>query len=150
MKPFSILLIKMLGLYLSLNAFFSVVPAMLSPNLKESLSGDLLLILIATIVVPIVGGIVLWSSAGALANRIHGNHESPIDVKDNALVRAGTFLMGVFLLVQHVGSLISRYAASGDIAYGSLVVLVISLFMVLGTGFIGSLYQKLKYVGSTT
>ncbi|GAB2779876.1 hypothetical protein GCM10027040_02380 [Halomonas shantousis] len=114
------------------------------------MAGEWLAMAIATAVVPIVIGVALWFSASAIANRIHGGEEADIDVKDTDLVRAGTFLIGVFLFVQHIGSVISRYSFSGDIAYGSLLVIAMSLFMVLGTGLLGRLYQKAKYFGSHT
>lgn len=150
MKPFSIILIKILGLYLALRTIFSVIPAVFSPNLHEVLSSEWIPILVASVVVPIVGGAILWFSAGALANKIHGGNEAGIDSKDDDLVRAGTFLIGVFLLVQHIGILVGRYTSSGDIAYGSLLVLAGGLFMVFGTGFFGTLYKRVKYFGSNT
>ncbi len=97
-----------------------------------------------------VGGVVLWFSASAIANKIHGGEEAGVDVKDTGLVRAGTFLIGTFLFVQHIGSVTSRYSFSGDIDYGSLLVIAMSLFMILGTGLLGRLYQKAKYFGSNT
>src|SRR5690554_2420914 len=116
MKPFSIILIKILGLYLALRTLFSVMPAVFSPNFHEVLSSEWIPILIASVVVPIVGGALLWFSAGTLANKIHGGNEAKIDSTDDDLVRAGTFLIGIFLLVQHVGILVGRYTSSGDVA----------------------------------
>ncbi|MDX3774996.1 hypothetical protein QE250_12805 [Chromatiaceae bacterium AAb-1] len=150
MKPFSILLIKVLGLYLGLGTLFSVIPVLFNSNFHEVWSSEWLPILIVTVLVPIVGGAVLWFSAGALANRIHGGAESGVNINDADLVRAGTFLIGAYLLVQHTGILVNRYVSTSDIAYGSLLVVVLSLFMVVGTGFIGTLYKKAKYFGSNT
>ena len=135
MKPFSIILIKILGLYLALRTLFSVIPAVFSPNLHEVLSSEWIPIFIASVLVPIVGGTALWFSAGALANKIHDGNEAKVNSTDDDLVRAGTFLIGIFLLVQHIGIVVGRYTSSGDVAYGSLLVLVVGLFMVFGTGF---------------
>lgn|SRR5690554_3690181 len=150
MKPFSILLIKILGLYLALKTLFSVIPAIFSPNFHEVLSSEWIPILIASVVIPIIGGAVLWFTASALAEKIHGGNEAKINSTDDELVRAGTFLIGVFLLIQHIGILVGRYTTSGDIAYGSVVVLAASILMVFGTGIFGTLYNRVKYFGSNT
>jgi len=150
MKPFSIILIKLLGLYLALKTLFSVLPAIYNPNFHEVFSSEWLPVLIASAVVPIVGGVILWFSAAFLANKIHGDDQAKVDSTDDDLVRAGTFLIGVFLLVQHLGILVGRYTSSGDVAYGSILVLVASLFMVFDAGFFGILYKRAKYFGSNT
>lgn len=150
MKPFSIILIKILGLYLALRTLFSVIPAVFSPNLHEVLSSEWIPIFIASVLVPIVGGTALWFSAGALANKIHDGNEAKVNSTDDDLVRAGTFLIGIFLLVQHIGIVVGRYTSSGDVAYGSLLVLVVGLFMVFGTGFFSVLYNRVKYFGNNT
>ena len=59
MKPFSILLIKLLGLYLGLSALFSMVPLLLSPDFNEVWTGEWFPFLIATLALPMVGGIAL-------------------------------------------------------------------------------------------
>ncbi|MBE0490195.1 MAG: hypothetical protein IBX53_14065, partial [Halomonas sp.] len=64
MKPFSILLIRLLGLYLFMKTLFSVLPALLGPNVGEFWSGELLPVLVATVAVPMVGGVLLWCFAG--------------------------------------------------------------------------------------
>jgi hypothetical protein len=48
MKPFSILMIRLLGLYLFLKTLFSMLPALLGPNVGEFWSAELLPVLIAT------------------------------------------------------------------------------------------------------
>jgi lysylphosphatidylglycerol synthetase-like protein (DUF2156 family) len=148
MKPFSILLIKLLGLYLGLNALFSMLPLLLSPNFNELWSGEWLPLLIATLGLPMVGGVALWFMASTIANKLHGETASTLSVTDDDMVRAGTFLIGIYLFVQHIGIVISRYTAAGDIAYGSLFVVVLSLVMLLGTGVFARLYLWAKYMGN--
>ncbi|MCA1771069.1 MAG: hypothetical protein LC652_14395, partial [Halomonas sp.] len=74
MKPFSILLIRLLGLYLFLKTLFSVVPALalLGPNAAEPGLGKLLLVYLAIVAVPMVAGMLLWCFAARLADRLHG------------------------------------------------------------------------------
>lgn len=150
MKPFSVLLIKVLALYLGVRAIYSATPFMFSPGLEEVWSSEWMPVIVAIFLLPIVGGLVLWFCAGAIANRIHGDTEPALSIKDHDLVRAGLFLIGVFLLVQHIGILVNRYTSSGDVAYGSVVVVFLGLLMVLGTGVLADWYSRLKYFGSNT
>lgn len=148
MKPFSILLIRVLGLYLFLKTLFSVLPALAGPMGSEFWSAALLPMLIATVAVPMVGGVLLWCFAGRLAGRLHGDADAGVDATDNDLVRAGTFLIGVYLVVRHVGVLVGVYSTSGAVAYDALVVVVAGLGMMLGGGYLAALYQRLKYFGA--
>ncbi|MEQ5801450.1 hypothetical protein [Halomonas sp. H10-9-1] len=148
MKPFSILLIRLLGLYLFLNTLFVILPALLGPNAGELWSAELLPVLIATLAVPLVGGVLLWSFAGRLAGKLHGGGEADVRINDHDLVRAGTFLISVYLVVRHLGLLVGRYASSGDVAYGALVVVVAGLGMMLGGGALAVLYRRVKYLGA--
>lgn len=147
MKPFSILLIRVLGLYLLLSTLLSFLPALLSPNAGELWSGERLPVLIATVAVPMVGGVLLWCFAGRLADRLHGEAEAAGRIKDDDLVRAGTFLIGVYLLVRHTGTLVGMYTTSGGVAYGDLLVAAAGLGMMLGGGAIAALYRRIKYLG---
>ena len=147
MKPFSILLIRVLGLYLFLSTLFSVMPVLLGSNASELWSGELLPVFLATTVVPMVGGVLLWCFAGRLAERLHGEIEAGARVGEDGLVRAGTFLIGVYLLVRHFAIVVGSYASEGMIAYESLIVAVLSLCMLLGTRLLGTLYSRLKTLG---
>lgn len=147
MKPFSILLIRVLGLYLFLSILFSVIPVFFGPNTREFWSDELLPVLLATVVVPMVGSVLLWCFADRLASRLHGDVEANIRVKDDDLVRAGTFLIGVYLVVRHIGLLVGEYTSFGTVAYGALVVVIAGLCMMLGGRFLVALYRKVKYFG---
>jgi len=149
MKPFTILLIRLLGLYLFLNTLFAILPALLGPNAGELWSAELLPVLIATLAVPMVGGVLLWCFAGRLAARLHGGGEAEAagQVKDDDLVRAGTFLIGTYLVVRHIGMLVGAYSTSGAVAYGALVVVVAGLGMMLGGGALAALYRRVKHLG---
>ncbi|MBB3331308.1 hypothetical protein BDK63_002191 [Halomonas campaniensis] len=151
MKPFSILLIRLLGLYLFLKTLFAVLPALLGPQVGEFWSAELLPGLVATVAAPMVGGVLLWCFAGRLAERLHGaggeGDEVGTRIKDDELVRAGTFLIGTYLVVRHIGMLVGAYSASGAVAYDTLVVVVAGLCMMLGGGSLVALYRRVKYLG---
>ncbi len=146
MKPFSILLIRLLGLYLFLKTLFSILPVLLGPTAGELWSDEMLPILVAMVMVPMLGGVLLWCFAGHLAGRPHGDGE--VRVKDDDLVRAGTFLIGVYLVVRHVGVLVGVYSTSGAVAYDALVVVVAGLGMMLGRGALVVFYRRVKYMGA--
>ena len=151
MKPFSVLMIRLLGLYLFLKTLFAVLPALLGPHLGEFWSAELLPVLIATVAVPMVGGVVLWCFAGRLAERLHGAGEVDDRVSgriaDDDLVRAGTFLIGTYLVVRHIGMLVGAYSTSGAVAYDALFMVVAGLGMMLGGGALATLYRRVKYLG---
>lgn len=152
MKPFSILMIRLLGLYLFLKTLFSMLPALLGPSVGEFWSAELLPMLLATVGVPMVGGVLLWCFAGRLAERLHGaggvDEKADVRVGDDDLVRAGTFLIGVTLVVRHIGMLVGVYSSSGAVAYDALVVVVAGLGMMLGGGALVALYRRVKFLGA--
>ena len=151
MKPFSILMIRLLGLYLFLKTLFSVLPALLGPHVGEFWSADLLPVLIATVAVPMVGGVLLWCFAGRLAEWLHGaggvSDGASGRIPDDDLVRAGTFLIGTYLVVRHIGMLVGAYSTSGAVAYDALVVVVAGLCMMLGGGALVAFYRRAKHLG---
>ncbi|PRY61620.1 hypothetical protein B0H98_11120 [Vreelandella songnenensis] len=146
MKPFSILLIRLLAVYLAINPLLSASPLLFSPSFEAELT-QWLPGLVATIVIPIIVGIALWFSAVTLANKIHENDsaDSALSISEAGLVRAGSFLIGVYLFVQHLGTAISQWTWGGMVAYGSLAVVILSIGLMLGTRFLGKLYRWLKY-----
>ncbi|QOR38133.1 hypothetical protein HNO52_06140 [Billgrantia diversa] len=147
MKPFSILMIRLLGLYLFLKTLFSVLPALFMPNVGEFWTGELLPVLLATVGVPMVGGVLLWCFAGRLADRLHGDSDSTVAATDEGLVSAGIFLIGVYLVVRHIGMLVGAYSTTGAVAYDALVIVVAGLCMILGGGAIVALYHRVKTLG---
>ncbi|MDR5906989.1 hypothetical protein [Franzmannia qiaohouensis] len=148
MKPFSILLIRLLGLYLFLKTLFSVLPALISPMGSSYWSAEVFPMLMATVAVPMVGGVLLWCFAGRLAGRLHGDSDAGVDATDVDLVRAGTFLIGVYLLVRYVSMLVGVYVSSGDLAYDALVAVAAGIGMMLGGSYLVALYCRVKYFGA--
>lgn len=148
MNVFSILLIRVLAIYLALNPLLSVSPILFSPGTVGSIN-EWLPVLIAGVLIPMVAGSVLWFSARPLANKIHGGSaaEPSVNISETGLVRAGSFLIGVYLLVQHAGTVVSQWAWGGIIAYGSLFVILLSVGLIAGAHAMGKLYKKIKYAG---
>ena len=148
MRPFSVLLIRILAIYLALNPLLSVSPILFSSGSGESRS-EWLPVLVAGVLIPMVVGVILWFSAQRLANKIHvGSAAEPsVNISEEGLVRAGSLLIGIYLFVQHIGTAISQWAWGGIIAYGSLSVIVLSLGLIIGTHSMGKLYKKIKYAG---
>lgn len=143
MKPFSILLIRLLAIYLAITPLLSVSPLLFSPGYDAELA-QLLPWLAATAVIPIIAGIVLWFSAVTLANKFLGD-EPALTISEEGLVRAGSFLIGVYLFVQHLSTAIGQWAWGGIVAYGSLAAVVLSIGLIVGARFLAKLYRRLKY-----
>ena len=148
MNAFSILLIRVLAIYLVLNPLLSMSPFLFSLGSDESLN-EWLPVLIAGVLIPMVAGVVLWLSARALANKIHAGarQEPSVAISEEGLVRAGSFLIGVYLFVQHAGTVISQWAWGGILAYGSMFVLLVSVGLIVGANSMGQLYRRIKYAG---
>ncbi|CAN0580624.1 unnamed protein product, partial [Ectocarpus sp. 12 AP-2014] len=124
-------------------------PILFSPGSAE-LIDKWLPFMVASVLIPLGAGLLLWFFAGPLAKKIHKNtdSESGLTLSETGLVRAGSFLIGVYLFSQHMGILLSQYMSVGFIAYGSLIVIALSVCLIVGVGSIGSLYKKIKYAGS--
>ncbi|TVP42748.1 MAG: hypothetical protein EA345_18460 [Halomonas sp.] len=148
MRPFSILLIRVLAIYLVLNPLLAVLPIIFTPGSAE-LIDEWLPFMMASVLIPLGAGLLLWLFAGALAKKIHGNTdpESGLTLSEAGLVRAGSFLIGIYLFIQHLGIVISQYASVGLIAYGSLIVIALSVCLIAGANMMGKLYKKIKYAG---
>ncbi|HCR98129.1 MULTISPECIES: hypothetical protein [Halomonas] len=146
MKPFSILLIRLLAIYLAITPLLSVSPLLFSPGYDAELA-QWLPWLAATAVIPIIAGIVLWFSAVTLANKFFGEEraEPALTIAEEGLVRAGSFLIGVYLFVQHLSTAIGQWAWGGIVAYGSLAAVVLSIGLIVGARFLAKLYRRLKY-----
>lgn len=149
MRAFSILLIRILAIYLVLNPLLAVLPILFSPGSAE-LVDEWLPFMVAGVLMPLGAGLLLSFFAGALAKKIHSDTdpESTLTVSETGLVRAGSFLIGVYLFIQHMSIVLSQYMSVGLIAYGSLIVIVLSVCLIVGANGLGKLYTKIKYAGS--
>ncbi|WP_018917462.1 hypothetical protein [Vreelandella zhanjiangensis] len=148
MKPFSILLIRLLAVYLAINPIVNLSILLFNPSLQSDAQlSQWLPGLLATTVMPFIAGVALWFSAGLLAHKIHDSDSTDLalSISETGLVRAGSFLIGVYLFVHHLGTAISQWVWGGIVGYGSMAVVLLSIGLMLGTRFLGKLYRRLKY-----
>lgn len=144
MKPFSILLIKILALYLLLTTLYSFLPVIFSGNINNQINSELMIILISSILLPIIGGIVLWIKAESIANEIHSVEPviTTLNAQGNEIVRAGLFLIGILFLIEHINILINHYLFMQQINYGSIFVIVISILLVFKSNLLVNIFSK--------
>ena len=142
MKSFSILAIKILALYLVLTTLYSFLPVVFSGNINSILTPKLLVILSATIILPIIGGVILWNKAVFIANKIHKGEASLTKASDNEIVSAGLFLVGITLLIRHTGIFINHFLSMNQINYGSIFIIAVSLLLVFQSRIFKNLYLK--------
>jgi len=142
MKSFSILLIKILALYLVLTTIYSFIPIVFYGNIKSILTRELMIVLSATIILPIIGGIALWKYAQCIADKIYKNDTVLDKNTDTEIVSAGLFLVGITLFIKHIGILINYYLSMDQINYGSIFVIFISFLLIFRTDLLKKLYLK--------
>ena len=144
MKPFSILLIKTLALYLLLTTLYSFLPVIFSGNINNLINSELMVVLVSSVLLPVIGGVILWIKAESIASKIH--HVDPAitthNIQGHDIVRAGLFLIGVFLLIEHINILINHYLIMQQIDYSSIFVIVISILLIFRNSFLMNIYSK--------
>ncbi|PCF95774.1 hypothetical protein [Vreelandella nigrificans] len=148
MKAFSIILIRVLALYIALKPLLALAPMLFGPGSTSSYD-EWMVTLIAMIAMPIIVGVVLWFVAKPLANKVHPTDKAEVKLPltELGLVRAGSFLIGVYLTLQHIGIAISQWIWSGSIAYGPLAVIALGVGLIVGANFMGKLYKKIRCSG---
>jgi len=142
MKSFSILAIKILALYLVLTTLYSFLPVVFSGNINSILTPKLMVVLSATILLPIIGGTILWNKAEFIANKIHKEEASMPKTSDNEIVSAGLFLVGITLLIRHIGIFINHFLSMNQINYGSIFIITISLLLIFQSSIFKNIYLK--------
>jgi len=142
MKLFSILLIRILALYLVLQTLYSFLPVALSGNLKSLFTPELTVLIAATITLPIIVGLVLWRYAAFIADRIHPKEPLSLSINDHGIIRAGLFLIGITLFISHVGTLLNQYISFNEINIGSAFVVVVSLLLIFRSHLFINLYSR--------
>jgi len=140
MKSFSILAIKILALYLLLTTLYSLLPVMLSGSINTILTSKLMVVLSATVMLPIIGGVILWKKAEFIVNKIHKSETTVARISDNEIVSAGLFLVGITLLIRHIGIVINHFLFMNQMNYGSIFIIVISLLLVFRSSIFKNLY----------
>ena len=142
MKSFSILAIKILALYLVLTTLYSFLPVVFSGNINSILTPKLMVVLSATILLTIIGGTILWNKAEFIANKIHKEEASMPKTSDNEIVSAGLFLVGITLLIRHIGIFINHFLSMNQINYGSIFIITISLLLIFQSSIFKNIYLK--------
>ena len=122
-------MLKILALYLALNTLYSFIPVFFSGNISNLLTPEILVVLLATIIIPIVSGCLLWKYAELIANKIHKAEPTTPTVIGHDVVSAGLFLIGITLLIKQLD-------------YGSLFIIFISLLLVFKNSILINLYSK--------
>ena len=85
------------------------------------------------------------STSGDLGGTITVRRKRELPSDD--LVRAGSFLIGMYLFIQHLGLVINRYTTTGELSYGSLLVVILSILILLGQSGLLRIYRWVKYLG---
>ncbi|WP_447528385.1 hypothetical protein [Vreelandella sp. TE19] len=144
MQAFSVVLIRVLAIYLIVTPVMVLWPAAMSASGVGEFD-QWRLIVITGVLPALFIGALLWFKAPAIGQRLHRYESAPSAALDEAgLVRAGSFLIGVYLLVQHLGGLLSTLGFAGRIDYGALAVILLSLVLILGVNFIEKLYHRFR------
>jgi len=153
MKHLSILTIRVLSIYLIASALSLALPLLLSPDTWGDPKDIPIVILAGYIGIPIVAGVFLWLLAPKLSSKVPSENHDPIT--ENGLVSAGSFLIGVYLFVKHLGITIGQvYIVSNQAIqldhfnWSSPVILGLSLFLILGSKYIVLLFRKFRCFGN--
>ncbi|WP_447957646.1 hypothetical protein [Vreelandella sp. EE7] len=145
MHAFSVLLIRVLAIYLVVSPLYTLAFSLQNIFTAE-LESPWLPVMVTSLVVPLLIGAVLWLKAPTIAQKIHqSDTQADASVDEAGLVRAGSFLIGVYLFVQQVGNVISRWEWGGGVTYASLAVLILSLALMLGSSFLQKLFYRFKH-----
>ncbi|MFG6667543.1 hypothetical protein ACGK9R_10580 [Halomonas sp. HNIBRBA4712] len=144
MHAFSIISMRLLAVYLVLSplmALGSTLPAFFeTPDELERWR----MLFTASLLVPLILGALLWFKAPGLARKLHRNEPADTAVTETGLVRAGSFLIGIYLIAQHLGGVISRWHWGGGLDAGSLVALAMGLLLMLGAKAMAKLFDRFR------
>jgi len=160
-KEVSILIVRAAALFLLLNALsgFSYILNVLSygPDYSEGIS---LVTLWGRVLIPAFLSIFMFWKSRLIGLIMSGAPSDDIKVNEEGLVRAGTFLFGVWLLINTVGEAtgyISTIRLQQNIGVDStsrnvgsdtalMVSFLVSLFLILGNRLVSKFYRKLAGV----
>ncbi|WP_444957936.1 hypothetical protein [Microbulbifer sp. ZKSA002] len=117
-----------------------------------------ILTLMLQVVVPLFLAVVFFAKSRLLAYLITGGVENDISASETGIVRAGTFLLGLWLLVKSLPELSNLYSKTrlmNELGYDkpelwleNNITLIFTLFLgvclILGSRVVGSAYTKLR------
>jgi len=149
MKPFTVILVRVLAIYLLARSFQLGLPFYLETDSLEVIinSSSHMLAYFGYMGVPAVTGLVLWFIAPVLASRIIDDEHSNEVPNEQGLVSAGSFLIGIYWAVYSINDIASRYSY-GKIEFGTFVVLGISVCLILGCRHVARFFKRLRTYGT--
>ena len=145
MKPFTVILVRVLAIYLLAKSFQLGLPFYLETDSLEVIisSSSHMLAYFGYMGVPAVTGLVLWFIAPVLASRIIADEHSTEVLNEQGLVSAGSFLIGIYWAVYSINDIASRYSYD-KITFGTFVVLGISVCLILACRHVARFFKKLR------
>ncbi|MFI0474518.1 hypothetical protein ACGLWX_17540 [Halomonas sp. HMF6819] len=145
MHAFSIIAIRLLAVYLVVRPLMAILSSLPAAFASADEIESWRILFTASLLLPFLLGALLWFKAPALAKRLHpGEPTAENAVGEAGLVRAGSFLIGVYLVVQHLSSVISRWQWGGGLDAGSLVALLLGLALMLGATAMAKLFERFR------
>ncbi len=153
-NPVTIIVIRILAIYLFARSMMDMMPLTLASAFWESTNLSIadLFLLIFWLSTSLFG-IVLWILAPGLARRLVPESRSSETRSSQALtetgfIRAGTFLIGIYWFLGSAAIFFGQLLGGGGINYGYAIVLLVSIFLVLQGNRVVQLYSKMKTFGS--
>ncbi|WP_252109712.1 MULTISPECIES: hypothetical protein [unclassified Halomonas] len=145
MHAFSIIAIRLLAVYLVVRPLMAILSSLPAAFASADEIESWRILFTASLLLPFLLGALLWFKAPALAQRLHPHDPSDERALDErGLVRAGSFLIGVYLVVQHLSGVISRWQWGGGLDAGSLIALLLGLALVFGATAMAKLFERFR------
>ena len=106
MKHLSIIAIRVLAVYLVASGLNVALPLFLVSESWADPKDIPTLVSLGYIGAPVIVGLLLWFLAPKLSSKVPSESTEPLN--ENGLVSAGSFLIGVYLFVKHLGITIGQ------------------------------------------
>jgi len=153
MKHLSIIAIRALAVYLVASGLNAGLPLFLVPEAWGRPEDIPTVVFVGYIGTPIIVGLLMWFLAPRLSSKVPSESTEPLN--ESGLVSAGSFLIGVYLFVKHLGITIGQLHRVSNLDFqfdhfnwSSPVILGFSLFLIVGSKYIVVLFRKFRYFGN--
>ncbi len=162
MNKLSFLAVRLLAVYLIIIGTSGIIglPTFIKMIGEES-NDPYLFIQIFSVIIPFAIGIILWLYTAFFSNIIYSkNQEENVNINDTQIISAGTFVIGVYLLVSALPGLyvaVSQYISLPELYDSqqqlqpvlSWVIQVVSgIFLIVGQRYMVSLYLAFRRFGA--
>jgi hypothetical protein len=145
MISLSIVSIRVLAIYLIVNSLNVAIPILSLPEAMGSIAEIKYPVWVGYVFIPMLTGTALWFLSPAISKRLSSEDQlSNFDLQESTLVRAGSFLMGIYYFVDAVPVIITTYYGRQAIAKEMIGTALISCCLIFGSKFIGSIYRKIQ------